>query len=303
MRVRESGRTVRLRRCAALLLALLAGGSGLASETADRLENEDVVKMLVAGTPVSEVLEAIRTRPVEFDVSREMLVELRGAGVPTEVVDAMVERQTEIDRAARGESEEIEEKAAAPSLTVAFRKPSGQSDATTPLLFFPRRVGEELAQILGLGDTEEERTVTDVAVLLACRTGRHVPDYWRSKSPLGRDFVSTPRHRVLAFHTGATEVEPDKLPEALRRRRDEAAPFLALELPAQLEADVDLIEEHDLVLGVAIQVRDRFMLVVFDERQTEAVEGESIRLEALVREEVRGEQIVLEAAFLDDDGA
>ena len=89
------------------------------------------------------------------------------------------------------------------------------------------------------------RQVKDLAVFLACTTSEHVPDLWRDKTPLGRDMSGTPRHEMLSFVAGET---PEGKPPALV-------------LPDALRADVDEIEPHDLVFGVAARIGDRWYVL------------------------------------------
>ena len=59
-----------------LALGSLSSGS-LAEAPATPMRTEDVVRMLVTGASTSETVEAIRSRDVDFDLSTEMLDELR----------------------------------------------------------------------------------------------------------------------------------------------------------------------------------------------------------------------------------
>ena len=102
------------------------------------------------------------------------------------------------------------------------------------------------------------RQVKDLAVFLACTTAEHVPDLWRDKTPLGRDMGGTPRHEMLSFVAGDT-------PEG-------KAP--ALVLPDALRADVDEIEPHDLVFGVAARIGDRwYVLSATKPQKVDAAKG------------------------------
>jgi hypothetical protein len=112
-------------------------------------------------------------------------------------------------------------------------------------LHLPAWADEDVKERLKLPKENDERKVKDVAVFLACTSTEHVPDLWRSKTPLGRDMVSVVRHEMLAFVAGDT-------PEGKTPR---------LTLPARIEADIDVTEPHNLVLGVAARIGDRWLQI------------------------------------------
>jgi hypothetical protein len=228
----------------ALLLALL-----LATAAADvtPLSNEDVVRWVAAGKPQVEILREIAARPAAYDVSDEMLSELRLAGVPEPVIAAMRARQAELapaspppaDRPARGKVR----------LTLAFANPKKLSVG--------KHASEPLAEKLKLPPGDEARAVHDLAIFLACVTAEHVPDQWRTKSPLGRDLEGMPRHEMLLFVPGDTP--------------DGGTPSVTV--PPTIEADVDDLEPHDLVLGVAARIGDRWRVLAIDKRAKAKIEA------------------------------
>jgi len=234
------------------------------------MRNEDVVRMLVAGIDASQIVAQIRSRPVEFDLSEEMVEELRIAGVPDEVLRAMEERHAELHPEARP----VPDEPSVPETPLLVIEIEGSpSEAESPerpaVLYFPALLPAPAAQALQIGDGSKDLPVKAIAIFLACRTAIHVPDYWRSESPLGRDFVSMPRHGMVAFHGGGEKVSAADVPagasKRLRRSTDDAG-YLRLELPDRLEAQIDLSEPHDFSFGVAIQVEDRFLRITTDDR-------------------------------------
>ena len=250
------------RRAMARLAAALIGLSLLvAADDGDVLHDEDVVRMHVSGTPAEELIRLIRERQVDFDISDEMRNELRLAGVPQPVIAAMVARQKELDAAKAPPP--LEEPPGLPRLTIRLNPDPDAKDAERPPLRHPDRVPPAVAQDLGLGD---EARVTNLAILLACRTPDHVPDHWRSKSPVGRDFLSMPRHRLLAFVAGA---EPGKADES----DDEEQQILELRVPETIEVDLEPGVPHDLTLGVAVEIEGRYYLAVADEWDGLILEG------------------------------
>ena len=200
--------------------------------TASPLTNEDVVRMVAAGTPEGEILETIHTRPEAFDLADDMVDELKLAGVSAAIVAAMGQRHAEsappappVERLRRGHA----------TLLV---------DLTgTRTLRVPAWADEDAKARLHLPKENEQRQVKDLAVFLACGAPEHIPDLWRTKTPLGRDMVFVARHEMLAFVAGDTP--------------DGKAPRLSL--PARLEAEVDEADRHDLVLGVAARIGDRWV--------------------------------------------
>ncbi len=254
----------------ALLLAAVAA-LALAADTAGPLTVEDVVRMSVAGRPSEEILHEIRSREVDFDLGPEMLRELRIAGIPEPLIEAMLER-----RAARQESAPGPVAAApagtAATLTVRLRPGSDGDEAPTdPLLLPAVLLDDTLAAEHGFGAPAAERGITDVALFLLCRTPDHVPDHWRGETPLGRDFVLAPRHRLLAFHAGAERVaaaEIGKLQALAARLRGAELPdeFLRLPVPELLTSSVEPDLAHDLVLGIAALVEERWIVLTTAER-------------------------------------
>jgi len=282
-----SGRSTRVFRalCVAAVAFLIAipGAGG-----DEPVTNQRVVQLLLTGSPVEAVIRLIGSSTVDFDLSDEMLREMRLAGVPDAVITAMKDRQLDQD----GPPEEPEEEAVAdepvaPNVVVGLSvDPEGPA-----VILFPGVLPEEIAKQLELGGSGEPVEVTDLAVFLACRTATHVPDQWRSKTPLGRDFASVPRHKILAFHPGAREATDDDLGNELSgmraagKERGETLAILALDLPAELQATVGAGDEHALVLGLAIQAKGRFLRIDSTEVSVRApVEGKTRLTGRLVRE-------------------
>ncbi len=258
------------------------------------LRNDDVVRLLVGGVPPAEVIARIRAADAAFDLSDDMKQELRLAGVPAEVLSAMVARQAELSRA-RAAATPAETAAPPPSaegkrpMVVSVR--SGAAGEAGKQIVFPTRLDDAAAKALQVGRTEDERRVSDVAVFLACRTQDHVPDQWRSKSPLGRDFVSVPRHQMLDFKPGASPTKASKAPAGRKPpSRPDGRPagpepeLLVLPLPVELRGEVEPGIVHDLVVGVAVQVGDRFLEVAEARKDGAVVPAEGLSLAAVLKE-------------------
>ena len=74
-----------------MILAALLLAAALAAADAPMTDDE-VVRRLAAGEPVEAILADVQRRPPAFDVSEDMLAELRAAGVPETLLQAMVAR-------------------------------------------------------------------------------------------------------------------------------------------------------------------------------------------------------------------
>lgn len=239
-------------RLAAVLVAVaLLTGSPRGEEPPPPLHNEDVVRMLVAGKSAKEIVRIIETDPVDFDLSPEMLAELQSASVPRSVLDAMQSRMTEIERS-KVTKEKVEDVTTGPKLRVHFQ---GSTKLHVPD-WGTAALGEKLK--LDLRGTDRE--IRDVAYFVACTTEEHLPEQWRSKSPLGRDYV-VPKHQMLLFQPGAAHLSArdvaTALPDAFRRKRDDGseAGWFELTLPPDLAVDLSQDDPHDLLVGIAIDIQ------------------------------------------------
>ena len=222
-----------------LLLAavlVLAPGEPARCDDLVPMGNEEVVRMVFEGRAHDEILAAIRTRPPAYDLSEDMLDELKLAGVPADVLAAMKARA---DQAAPKPPPAQRPRKGTVRLVVAF------DAGGTHTLRAPSFADEDLKARLQLPKELAAREIHDLAVFLLCTTAEHVPDLWRQKSPLGRDMSLTVRHEMLAFVPGGTPT--GKKPK--------------LALPETIEADVDDLEPHDLVVGVAALIGDHWIQV------------------------------------------
>jgi len=173
---------------AAIAFTLLAAASAPMSD-------EDVVRLFVSGTGVDRIIERIENSDAAFDLSDEMLDELRAAGLPAELLEAMISRQAEIDETNAPDEPPaiVDEPTVGSELRIRIN-PSADGKERKPLRLLDLIDGETHDQ-LRLRTTDP--SFTDMAIFVACRTQDHVPNQWRGKSPLGRDFISTERHRML----------------------------------------------------------------------------------------------------------
>ena len=261
--------------CCALLLAVVLSAWPTLAEEGETMTLEDVVRLFVQGTSPEELIRRIESSRVDFDLTEEMLDELRLAGLSEDVIEAMERRQHELHPPEVPETavddEPVEELA---GLTVRLTLKGGMNlragDEDRGLRVIDLVPQETLAQ---LGVRDVQARITNVAIYVACHASTHVPDHWRGKTPLGRDFTSVTRHKLLAFHSEATEETPGATKKALiaallggSASPDDAEVIVSdLQVPVEIAIELDPADEHDLSVGVAVQIDGRYYRVVSDE--------------------------------------
>jgi len=256
------------------LLVALVVVTGAGADPGGILSNEDIVRLLVAGATTEQLIERIRDSEVDFDLSPEMLDELGYAGVPAEVIRAMRERQAELEPAPLpdADSESTAEQAGTARLIVTLGPLVAGEAGASATIRAPEPVSPGMIDALGLDPSATDSVkVTDLALFLICRTQDHVPDHWRNQSPLGRDFVNMPRHRMLHFTPGATR-------EDVASRKSPGFPVLALELPKRFEVEIEPGLLHDLSLGIAMQIGGRYYRLHADEWEGLQVDGGDLEI-------------------------
>src|SRR5207249_9824378 len=70
------------------------GANKPAQQATPVLANKDIIDMVSEGLDTSVLLAKMRRSAVSFDVSTEQLIHLKKAGVPREILTAMIERPT-----------------------------------------------------------------------------------------------------------------------------------------------------------------------------------------------------------------
>ncbi len=216
------------------------------------LTNEDIVRMVAAGTGERDILLTIASRPEAFDLSDDMIDELKTAGVSSAIVTAMKRRHAELSPSPPPAPPDDTRKA-----PVVVTLNAGTSGSRT--LKLPKWADEDVMARFSLPKENDQRAVGDIAVFVACVTAEHVPDLWRSKSPLGRDMTGLMRHEMLAFVPGETPSGTDP----------------RLVLPEKLEARVEAGDSHDLVLGVAARIGDHWIQIAASKPAKVAVTPDS----------------------------
>lgn len=235
-------------------IALLAASGTAPAADPEPMSLEDVVRLHVSGVGADELISRIRGAQVDFDLSDPMLEELRLAGLPPSVIQAMIDRQREL-HPPQPSAEPAGSSAAATSyaLVVHLRvgSPGAKRDEGSTLRVHDA-VPTGLRQRLRIDDPQAR--IEALAVFVACLTATHVPDHWRMESPLGRDFEGTPRHRMLGFLSSEDATRPGDPPP---KQHGE----LSLQLPETLSVELDPAEPHQIVAGVAVRLAGRFYTV------------------------------------------
>ena len=263
--------------CCGLLLASTGLLPSIPAGVDETMTLEDVVRLFVQGSSTEDLIGRIETSQVDFDLIDEMLDELRLAGLAEEVIEAMVQRQRQLHPPVTPEIELAQEEVAPQAgLTVRLTLQGGTSLRKGDLdrgMRVADLVPPDTLKQLGVRDPEAR--ITNVAFYVACHSSTHVPDHWRGQTPLGRDFHSATRHKMLAFHseaipdnggeaapeTSSSSAEDDATPKAGERT------VLKLEIPEEIAVELDPTAEHDLSAGVAVQIDGRYYRVVSDEAE------------------------------------
>lgn len=266
----------------------------VAEDTA--LTDVDVVRLVMQSNSEAKIIQIIQSSEVDFDLSDEMVDELRLAGVTPKILKAMIERQAELAATADSESAGAGDEAApSPSFRLNLNREAAAAADDPPTLVMINLIDARLIEALQLRTPEP--MITDLAVVLLCRTADHVPDHWRSQTPLGRDFVTTPRHRMLHFHSGAETTPVSKARERLSKLAKvpgewSSMPKLAileLPVPAELGAELERGIEHDLSVGIAAEIGGRFFLLASDDRDAVVIGPEgTTEFDAILLSEGKG---------------
>jgi hypothetical protein len=221
---------------AALLAALLLLAAEAPAPPAPPMTDEEVVRRVLAGEAVEAILADVRTRPASFDVSEEMLAEMRRAGVPEALLAAMTARAAEAPA--------VEEPApAAP--TAALRLRTESPDFTVPRLLGPQLVAE-----LELPAGALEADAAALAVLCTTERGQH-PREAALRWPEGRIPERLKKARLLVFRPA---VESGRSGKSLRVD-------LGPEVTVPLAADVS----HDVLVALLARAGGVWVVLGGDE--------------------------------------
>lgn len=261
----------------------------IASDAGEPMSNADVVLRVLADVPEGEILAEIASRATAFDVSEEMLDELRIAGVPDDIRDAMVAASDADAASPRGAAAELTKI----ELHVELATADGETPEQTGLsLRIPT-----LVALPGADDETDAEPVevTGAALFVVCTRSSHVPGHWTSATRLDTETGSIPRHRLLAFRSAdlpdrkGDDVTAGKRP----RRRGPRARWRRVSIPTAGSTTIELPDEgdHDLVVGIAIEAGSRWLTATRSERYP-APEGASLPEAVRVTLEVDRDDLV-----------
>lgn len=282
-----------------------------AEQVQEPLTNEDIVRFVLEGVSTAEILRRIQAREPAYDTSLEMVAELRAAGVPDDVIDAMRRRQRRMAPAA----EPVEDDWPGDARRLRVSMNPDQTKENRRRIRIEDKIDPDAVAFLDL--RSKERRYGDIALFLACTRADHVPDRWRENTPLKWNAEGTPRHRMVAFVPGATKakasfwdrfgfrptVDPGAAGSTTAGGEIEFAKggppgYLEYVVPAALEADVPNHAGHDLVIGIAFKIGEYYYPWRIDTFDDVVVEDGDVRLTAQVDGIRSGNVHTLEIEFV-----
>jgi len=294
-----------------LLILLLAFGALLTqAQSSPALTVNEIVQMYASGLPARELRDRIgRAEQVAFDLSDEMIHELREAGLPEELIVAMIERQAHDERKRRALASETE----------ADAPPQGSAGSLT-IRLNPRVTNPKKRRLRAYDqhDPRHDRRFqtgnnryVDLGLFVACTTPDHVPDHWRLHTPLVNTFMPVPRHRLLTFVGGATWRRSSLFERFGRASNDggdnqtvtvpvadrDRLGLLELRIPSVLEVTLTRGIPHDLVFGLAVATDDGFTAWALIERPDLVLDDVAMELEAEVQ--IRSKSLSTAAVSLE----
>lgn len=239
------------------------------------LTNEDIVRLVINGTDERVILEEIATRPVEFDLQEEVLVELRLVGVNDRLIEAMRGRQRDMSGSRGGDPaspdpSRPERPSGSIVVTLVADDGDGDEDNSTP--FAVKALPPSVESLPGV----EIGRVSDLALAVLCRTAAHVPDHWDIRTPI----EEAPRHGVLFFQPAS---RPDKVKKFEILRLD-----LAGTPPIEVAAG-----RHSLIIALAGRSAGSgaWQLLASDSITVDVRPGDTVRVALAAASELRGNRM------------
>lgn len=237
------------------------------------LTNEDVVRLVMYGTPENVLLEEIAKSRAAFDLSPDVVQELRRAGVGEGIIAAMRRRQAAMPRSAPGAAE-APEPVADPggAVQIRFGNAAVDGQATQNTVFAVQALPRDVSRPGGL----EVGRSTDLALAILCTTTDHVPDHWDTRTPI----EGAPRHRLVQLRKGS---RPGKVKgfEVVFLNQDPLDPI-------PLDAGA-----HKLVVGLAGRVAgaDFWRLLASDTVRVEIAADQTVRVDLRAASRLRGSRM------------
>jgi len=158
------------------------------------LTNEEIVRLVITGTPEASILRTIDRRPAAFDLDPEVITEMRRAGVGAAVIDAMRRRQAAMPRAPIAPLPETPA-ATRGTLEIVFETDPDNDTPASRSAIALRSLPPTMRRPGGL----EVAEYRDMALAILCTTTDHVPDHWDTRSPV----AGPPRHELILFTPGS----------------------------------------------------------------------------------------------------
>jgi len=268
--------TPRTARAFLLLLmfaALSRPAAGAPPSSSRPLTNEDVVRLVMTGTAEKDILSVIESRTVDFDLSTDMIEELRQAGVHARIIEAMRRRQAAMPKAAAPSPTATPAPGRTGTLRLEFtdeaadKTPSAHS--AIALKSLPKGMRRRGGVEVGL--------MTDMALAVLCITSDHVPDHWDTRSPL----EGAPRHELLLFRPQSAT--------------DKVKGHEVLYLDHQPSYEIPVPEgPHNIVVAAAGKQAGpgTWRLLESDGARVNILPGRTTRLKLLARSQVKGSSMV-----------
>ncbi len=252
--------TLTARRCGIAALAALSWlvmMPSVGGEEGNTVTNVDVVRMTASGIPEKEIIRAILEAPATaFDLDREVLQEMRMVGVSEAVIDAMKRAQKK--RPASGVPAQAPGQAAAARLELRFEGDPNADAMTRTAVYFA---------------ADPNDTAISMIFFVVCVEPTHVPDFWRTKSPLPE---GSPRHAMLWSHEASSPYET--------KRGLKNLPLVSLDVPREVSVDVsDSVGSGDArhILSIGLLARPAkgdTWLLASEEARLKTAPGETSRV-------------------------
>ena len=257
---------------AALIPLAAAAASDFRADVQPPLDNEAIVRLVMTGTSEEAILQAIAERPVDFDLSPEVVAELRQAGIGDRILEAMRRRQAAMPRSeapARPGPQGAAPGPAPGAVQILFDAPPDDRRGTEAPAIAIRRLPRGARRPGGM----EVAEVSDLALAILCITPDHVPDHWDARTPL----TEGPRHELILFRPGSTTARQKGLEILLLNRETPD--------PAPIGAG-----HHTLLLGLAGKQSGSgsWRLLAADRARVEVLPGGNTRITLRAGGRIRG---------------
>ena len=249
-----------------LVMALCASAAVFGRDSAEVLDNEAVVQMLVRGLSERDILKAIEDAPrVSFDLEPDVVRELESVGISQKVLGAMRRRQAEAGEILQTKAADTPKGRLLIRISSSREKKAGEPVVYQVIRKSPKWAADQMGML-------QQPEVEDLAFFLLCTRADHVPDHWQDATEL-KDFT---RHEKLLFRSGS---HPGK---------SHGFEVMALDLPDSLSLEISE-GDHRVVAGVAAKTGADWHVVGSAELKSLAVRaGQTATLQVKLNADVVG---------------